>query len=87
MAPVDVPDRGVVAAYAVARVPPYGSAVQVPFAWASIRLDGTDVPFPHLLADVPLDEIRVGMRVRAIWVPAAELAPTWASIRHFGPER
>jgi uncharacterized OB-fold protein len=87
MAPVDVPDRGVVASYAVARVPPYGSAVQVPFAWASIRLDGTDVPFPHLLADVPLDEIRVGMRVRAVWVPAAELAPTWASIRHFGPER
>ena len=87
MAPVDVPDHGVVMSYAVVRVPPYGTAAQVPFAWAWIRLDGADVPFPHLLGDVAMDEIRVGMRVRAVWVPASELAPTWASIRHFGPER
>ena len=86
MAPAGVADRGVVVSYAVARVPPYGSAVPVPFAWAWIRLDGTDVPFPHLLGDLPLDEIRVGLRVRAVWVAAADLAPTWASIRHFGPE-
>ena len=87
MAPAPVADRGVVVSYAVARVPPYGSAVQVPFAWAWIRLDGADVPFPHLLGDLPLDEIRVGLRVRAVWVAAAELAPTWASIRHFGPDQ
>ena len=87
MAPAGVADRGVVVSYAVARVPPYGSAVPVPFAWAWIRLDGADVPFPHLLGDLPLDEIRVGLRVRAVWVAAAELAPTWASIRHFGPDR
>ena len=87
MAPAPVADRGVVVSYAVARVPPYGSAVQVPFAWAWIRLDGSDVPFPHLLGDLPLDEIRVGLRVRAVWVPPAELAPTWASILHFGPDR
>jgi uncharacterized OB-fold protein len=87
LAPAGVADRGVVVSYAVARVPPYGSAVPVPFAWAWIRLDGTDVPFPHLLGDLPLDAIRVGLRVRAVWVAAAELAPTWASIRHFGPDR
>ena len=87
MAPAEVADRGVVVSYAVARVPPYGSAAAVPFAWAWIRLDGADVPFPHLLGDLPLDEIRVGLRVRAVWVAAADLAPTWASIRHFGPER
>jgi uncharacterized OB-fold protein len=87
MAPAGVADRGVVISYAVTRVPPHGSAVPVPFAWAWIRLDGADVPFPHLLGDLPLDEIRVGLRVRAVWVAAAELAPTWASIRHFGPER
>ncbi len=87
MAPAGVADRGVVVSYTVVRVPPYGAATEVPFAWAWIRLDGADVPFPHLLGDVALDEIRVGMRVRAVWVPASELAPTWASIRHFGPDR
>jgi hypothetical protein len=87
MAITEVAGRGVIVSYAVARVPPYGTAAPVPFAWAWIRLDGTDVPFPHLLGDVALDDIRVGMRVSAVWRPAAELAPTWASIRHFGPER
>jgi hypothetical protein len=86
MTTTGVADRGVVESYAVVRVPPYGSAVQVPFAWAWIRLDGADVPFPHLLGGVPVDGIRVGMRVRAVWAPASELGPTWASIRHFGPE-
>jgi hypothetical protein len=86
MTTTGVADRGVVESYAVVRVPPYGSAVQVPFACAWIRLDGADVPFPHLLGGVPVDGIRVGMRVRAVWAPASELGPTWASIRHFGPE-
>jgi len=87
MAQADLADHGVVVSYAVVRVPPYGSAARTPFAWAWIRLDGADVPFPHLLGDVPVDEITVGMRVRAVWAPAPELAPTWASIRHFGPDR
>lgn len=87
MAPVGVGDSGVVVSYVVVRVPPYGSTADVPFAWAWIRLDGTDVPFPHLLGDVAMDEIGVGMRVRAVWVTDSDLAPTWSSIRHFGPVR
>ena len=87
MAQADLADHGVVVSYAVVRVPPYGSSARTPFAWAWIRLDGADVPFPHLLGDLPVDEITVGMRVRAVWAPAPELAPTWASIRHFGPDR
>lgn len=86
MTAVGVADRGVVESFAVVRVPPPGSGARVPFAWAWIRLDGASVPFPHLLGDVPVDEVRAGMRVRAVWVPASELAPTWANIRHFGPE-
>ncbi len=87
MTPVPVADRGVVVSHVVVHVPPYGSSASVPFAWAYIRLDGTDVTFPHLLGDVPLGQVHAGLRVRAVWVPSADLAPTWASIRYFGPDR
>ena len=87
MAPVGVAESGVVVSYAVVRIPPYGSDAEVPFAWAWIRLDGTSVPFPHRLGDLAPDDVEVGMRVRAVWVPDSELAPTWAGIRHFGPAR
>ena len=46
----------------------------LPFAWAMIQLDGADGPFAHLLGEVALDEIRVGQRVKAVWVPDDGLA-------------
>lgn len=85
MEPLAVDDRGTVVAYTVIHVPPPGSDAELPFAWASIRLDGTDVPFPHLLGEVAMADIRVGQRVEAVWVDDEELAPTWESIRHFRP--
>ena len=59
---------------------------ELPFAWARIRLDGADVTFPHLLGDVDVDDVHIGMRVRAVWAHQDTLAPTWESIRHFAPE-
>lgn len=85
LVPQPVDERGVVVSYTVVHIPPYGSRVEVPFAWAWIQLDGTAAPFPHLLGDLAPDAIEVGLPVRAVWQDDAELAPTWASIRHFGP--
>lgn len=85
MEPVAVEDRGTIVSYTVVHVPPPGEPVELPFAWAWIRLDGSDVAFPHLLGDVDMDAVHVGQRVQAVWVSDDELAPTWASIRHFRP--
>jgi uncharacterized OB-fold protein len=50
-----------------------------------VLLDGADVPFFHVLQNCPLDEVRIGMRARAHWVPDEQLAPTIASIEYFEP--
>ncbi len=34
---------------------------------------------------LPVEDVRMGLRVRAVWVPDAELAPTVESIRWFEP--
>lgn len=86
MQPVPLGDRGVIISYTVIHVPFPGMTMELPFAWARIQLDGADVPFPHLLGDLDVAEIRVGQRVRAVWTAAEHRAPTWESIRYFAPE-
>lgn len=85
MTDVDLDDRGVVTSYTVVHVPFHEMTLELPFVSAWIRLDGADVPIPHLLGEVATEEVRVGQRVEAVWVPDDELAPTWESIRYFRP--
>jgi uncharacterized OB-fold protein len=83
LTPERMGDRGVIVSYTVVHIPFHGMTTDLPFAWAWIQLDGADVPFAHLLGDVSLDDLKVGQRVEAVWVPDGELGPTWESIRHF----
>ena len=85
MTPVPVSDCGTIVSYTVVHVPVAGARTDPPFAWAWIQLDGADVPFAHLLGDVPVENIRVGQRIQAVWASDDDLAPTWESIRHFAP--
>jgi hypothetical protein len=85
MAEVELDDRGVITSYTVVHVPFDGMTLELPFVSAWVRLDGADVSIPHLLGEVPPEEVRVGQRVEAVWMPNDELAPTWESIRYFRP--
>src|SRR5690606_30242740 len=85
--PCAVADTGVIESVTVVHLPVPGLEVELPFAWARVRLDGAHVSFPHLVGDVPggLEEVRVGQRVAAVWAPAGERPPSWEAIRHFRP--
>jgi hypothetical protein len=85
MDPVRLGDEGTIVSYTIVHLPFHGMTIELPFITAWIRLDGADVPFAHLLGDVPPDGVRVGQRVGARWAPDDELAPTWESIRYFRP--
>jgi uncharacterized OB-fold protein len=56
-----------------------------PYVAAAILLDGADIPIFHLIRGVSVDEVRMGQRVHAVWVPDAELLPTVLSIKWFEP--
>ena len=85
MIEVELGHRGVVSVYTVVHVPVDGVGDGSPFVTAWIRLDGADVPFPHLLAEVDAGSLEIGQVVEAVWVSDSELAPTWESIDHFRP--
>ena len=38
-----------------------------------------------LIQEIPTDEIRMGLRVEAVWVEPEELGPTMASVKYFRP--
>jgi uncharacterized protein len=79
-------DRGTVTNYTVVTpVQYYGQEETEPFVRASILLDG-EGGMMNLqdIVDVPVDDVRVGMRVEAVWKPAAERNVDEISNRSWG---
>lgn len=80
---VPVAQQGTVTAFSVIRIPFEGQVLDPPYACAHVMLDGADVPLLHIIGECPVDEVKVGLRVEAIWADPIE--PTLASIRYFRP--
>ena len=78
-----VADVGTITTFCVIRIPFEAAPFPPPYIAVAILLDGADMPIFHLLRGA--DEARMGMRVRAVWVPDDQLSPTLASIRWFEP--
>jgi uncharacterized OB-fold protein len=82
---VEVSDKGTIVIFSVVRVPSSSIEVELPYVAAHVLLDGADIAFQTLIQECKFDEVRMGMRVQAVWVPDEELAPTFENIVHFRP--
>jgi len=82
---VDLPDTGIVTTFCIVNVPFQGQKIKPPYVAAYVLLDGTDIPFLHLILDCPADEVRMGMRVQAVWLPREEWQHSMGNISHFRP--
>ena len=73
---VDLPQVGVVTSYTIITPVQYpGQTETEPFSRVHVWLDGTDVILGYQpLVDVPNADVRVGMRVAAVWASEAEKA-------------
>ena len=82
---VELPDTGIVTTFCVVNVPYQGQRVTPPYVAASVLLDGADIAFQHLILGCAPDEVRMGMRVAAVWKPRAEWGTSPQNIDHFRP--
>jgi len=82
---VELAHTGIVTTFCVVNVQFYGQAMEVPYVSATILLDGADIGLFALVQEIPYGEVRMGMRVEAVWVDDDHLAPTMESIRWFRP--
>ena len=82
---VELPDVGTVTTFCVVNVPFQGQRVPSPYVAASVLLDGADIAFQHLILGCEPQDVRMGMRVRAVWRPREEWGTTSENISHFEP--
>ena len=81
---VPVSDSGTVTTFCIVNVPFEGQTMKLPYVYGAILLDGSDIPLLHLI-QVPAEEARMGMRVKAEWYPPAERKPSLEAIKWFAP--
>ncbi|BDY27261.1 hypothetical protein hbim_01183 [Mycolicibacterium mageritense] len=82
---VELPDKGTVTTFAIINIPFAGQRIKPPYVAAYVLLDGADIPFLHLVTEIPADEVRMGMRVEAVWKPREEWGLGIDNISHFRP--
>jgi hypothetical protein len=82
---LELPDTGVVTMFCIVDIPFAGQAVECPYVSASVVFDGADIAILHLLQEVDPSQVRMGMRVQAVWKPDGEREPSMTSIAYFKP--
>ena len=75
---VELPDSGTVTSFCIVNVGYPGQRVTPPYVAAAVLLDGADIAFQHLILGCDPGEVRMGMRVRAVWSDSG-------SVSHFAP--
>jgi uncharacterized OB-fold protein len=82
---VELPDKGTVTTFAIINIPFMGQRIKPPYVAAYVLLDGADIPFLHLVSEVDAHEVRMGMRVEAVWKPREEWGLGIDNIEYFRP--
>jgi hypothetical protein len=82
---IELSDSGTVTTFCIVNVPFLGQKITPPYVSAYILLDGADIALQHLILDIPTDEIRMGLRVKAVWKPRDEWGTSIENISHFAP--
>ena len=75
---VELPDSGTVTSFCIVNVGYPGQRVTPPYVAAAVLLDGADIAFQHLILGCDPGDVRMGMRVRAVWSEPG-------SVSHFAP--
>ncbi|MGA2209965.1 MAG: OB-fold domain-containing protein [Acidimicrobiales bacterium] len=82
---VECGQRGVVTTFCVVNVPFRGQSIELPYVCAQILVDGADIPFMALIQECAASDVRMGMRVEAVWLEAEQRVPNLESLKYFRP--
>jgi uncharacterized OB-fold protein len=80
---VEVSNKGTLLTYTVCQQPNRVQPVEPPIVYGIIQLDGADTGFVHMLGEVDPEQLRVGMRVQAVFKEKREASIL--DIRYFKP--
>ena len=81
----EVAQKGTVVTFSVVRVPSENIDVELPYCGANILLDGADISIMGLIQECQMEDVRIGMRVEAVWKPKEEWEYNLANIKYYRP--
>ena len=84
---VEVSPKGTLLSHAIARQPSVVQPVNPPIIYGIIQLDGADTGFVHMLGEVEPAQLKVGMRVKAVFKPKKQRVASILDIKYFKPLR
>lgn len=83
---VKLPDTGTVNTYSVSYITADTTHVKVPSVPAVIVIDGTsNAGLLHFIGGVRPEDIKIGMRVKAVWVEPTKRQASITDIKYFAP--
>jgi hypothetical protein len=80
---VEISDKGTVLTYSIVHYKEPTHPVEPPFIYGIIQLDGADTGIVHFITGVDQEDLRVGMRVQAVFKEKGE--GNILDIKHFKP--
>ncbi len=82
---VELSHRGVITTFCIVNIPVIGRDLQLPYVAASIALDGAALSIFSAIQECKPDEVRMGMRVEAVWKPDGQREGSFEDIAYFRP--
>jgi len=82
---VEVSQKGTLLTYAVAYQPNPVQPLEPPVAYGIVQLDGADTGFVHMLGEVDPGQLKVGMKVKAVFKVKQERQASILDIKYFKP--
>ncbi|MBW2544017.1 MAG: Zn-ribbon domain-containing OB-fold protein [Deltaproteobacteria bacterium] len=80
---VELSNEGVITNYTVVNYNDKHLPRRAPYILALIKVDGADTPFPHIVEGIDVEDVEVGMKVKAVF--AEETTNTIRDLDHFEP--
>jgi hypothetical protein len=82
---VEVSQKGTLLTYAVAYQANPVQPLEPPVAYGIVQLDGADTGFVHMLGEVGPEQLKVGMKVKAVFKVKKERQASILDIKYFKP--
>lgn len=82
---VELSDKATVESFTIVYIPIPNNPIKPPYVIANLVLDGANISFLHLLSECKNEDVRIGMRVQAVWKPEEEWGYAMENIKHFKP--
>jgi len=82
---IDVGKKGTVHTYTIAYIDMDGCKLKEPTIYAFVKIDGADGGLVHRLCEVNPEEVKIGMRVEAVFKPKQQREGSINDISYFKP--